>query len=147
MRFFCWRMVASLERKASTSSRSAIRMPVRACLSTYAGPMPRCVLSILSAQFIHFLDQPFGIDDDAIADDAGCIGIKNTGWDKTEGEFTFFMHYAVAGIATALIPHDEISMHCQFIDDLAFAFIAPLCAYNSNCYHDNIPFNLLELVK
>jgi hypothetical protein len=41
----------------------------------------------------------------------------------------------VAGVAAALIPHDDVGVASQNIDDLPFAFVAPLRADDDQITH------------
>ena len=84
----------------------------------------------VSRQLVHFGEQRLGIDDDAVADDAGDAGMEDAGRDEAQDELGAVDIHRVAGVVSTLIPRDDGKVRRQQIDDLPFAFIAPLSAEN-----------------
>ncbi len=84
--------------------------------------MPCFVSSSTSAK------QRLRIDHHAVADDADDAGMQNAGRDQPEDELRPVDVDGVAGVVAALIPRDDVEARRQQIDDLAFAFVAPLRA-------------------
>ena len=81
-------------------------------------------------QLVDFGEQRLRIDDDAVADDAGDAGMQDAGRDQVQDELLAVDVHRVAGVVAALIPRDDGKVRRQQVDDLAFAFIAPLRAEN-----------------
>ena len=84
---------------------------------------------------VDFLDQRPGIDHHAIADDGELAGPHDA-----RGQQRQFVGHAVddervAGIVAALEAHHDIGARRQPVDDLAFAFVAPLGADHRNIGH------------
>jgi hypothetical protein len=82
----------------------------------------------VSRQLVHFGEQRLRIDDDPIADDAGDARMKDAGRNEPEDELRAADVDGMAGVVSALVTRDKGKMRRQQIDDLAFAFIAPLRA-------------------
>ena len=83
-------------------------------------------LDALALERLEIADERDGIDDDAVADDADLFGPQDAAGDKVEDVFLVAENDGVAGVVTALRTHDDIGMLSQEVDDLAFAFVAPL---------------------
>jgi hypothetical protein len=74
------------------------------------------------------------IDHDAIADDADHAGMKDAGGNQMQDEFPAADVHGVAGVVSALIPRHDLEVRRQQIDDLPFAFIAPLGAEHAQIH-------------
>ena len=79
-------------------------------------------------QLVDLGEQRLRIDDDAVADDAGDAGMQDAGRNQAQDELRAVDVDRVAGVVSALIARDDRKVRRQQIDDLAFAFIAPLRA-------------------
>ena len=80
-------------------------------------------------QAINFLEQADGVDDDAVADDAGGAPAKDAGGDEVQDVFGPADDDRVAGVGAALGAHDDVGLLGQEIDDLALTLVAPLGAH------------------
>jgi hypothetical protein len=83
-------------------------------------------LDTTSAESVYFLDQLLRIDDDAVPDHAELIGREDAGGDEMDGVSLGSNHHRVAGVRTAVVPHDEVVTVREQIDDFALAFVTPL---------------------
>ena len=81
-------------------------------------------------ELIYFCEQRLRIDDDAVADDARDAGMQDAGRNQTQDELPAVDVHRVAGVVSALIAGDDRKVRREQVDDLAFAFIAPLRAEN-----------------
>src|SRR5262249_23993914 len=79
-------------------------------------------------QLVDLAEQRLRIDDDAVADDAGDAGGQDAGRNPPQDELRAVHEDRVARVVSALVAADDREMRRQQIDDLAFAFIAPLRA-------------------
>ena len=62
--------------------------------------------------------------------------VKETPAEKNvQNKFAVLIDDGVSGIGTTLKPNDIIRFACKDICELAFAFVAPVTAYN-RCYHN-----------
>jgi hypothetical protein len=75
------------------------------------------------------------IDHDAIADDGELAGTHDAGRQKRKLVADAIDDKRMAGIMAALISHDDICPLGQPVDNLAFAFVAPLRADHHNIRH------------
>ena len=80
-----------------------------------------------------FAEQGRGVDDDAITDDALAAGAENAARDEVQDKFSAVDDDGVAGVVAASVAGDDLVALGQDIDDLAFAFIAPLGAKDDGC--------------
>ena len=92
-------------------------------------------LHALRFQTADFGDQRMRIDHDAIADDGELAGTHDAGRQKRKLVADAIDDKRMAGIMAALIPHDDICPLGQPVDNLAFAFVAPLRADHHNIRH------------
>ena len=83
-------------------------------------------------QLVDLLEQRLRIDDHAVADDAGHAGMQDAGRNQVQHELLAVHIHGVAGVVTALIARDRRKVRRQHVDDLAFAFVAPLRAENGD---------------
>ena len=84
--------------------------------------MPCCV------ELVDLGEQRLRIDHDAVADDAGDAGMQDAGRDQPQHELRAVDIHRVPGVVAALIARDDVEARRQQVDDLAFAFVAPLRA-------------------
>ncbi len=92
-------------------------------------------LHALHFQTADFSDQRMRIDHDAVADDGELAGTHDAGRQKRKLVADAIDDKSMAGIVAALIPHDDICPLGQPVDNLAFAFVAPLRADHHNIRH------------
>ena len=79
-----------------------------------------------AGELIDFGEERRRIDDDAVADDARDAGMQDAGRNQPQHELPAVDVHGVAGVVSALIAGDDRKARREQIDDLAFAFIAPL---------------------
>ena len=65
---------------------------------------------------------------DAVADQAQHAFAQDAGWNQVQHGLLAGDHQRVAGIVAALKPRDRADAFGQQVDDLALAFVAPLCS-------------------
>ncbi len=92
-------------------------------------------LDALRFQTADFGDQRMRVNDDTIADDGELAGTHDAGRQKRKLVADTINDKRVAGIVTALVPHDDICPLGQPVNNLAFAFVAPLRADHHNIRH------------
>ena len=80
-------------------------------------------------QAVDLLQQADGVDDDAVADDAGGAFAEDAGGDEVQDVFGPADDDGVAGVGAALGAHDDVGLRGQEVDDLALALVAPLGAH------------------
>ncbi len=85
-------------------------------------------------QLVELREQRVRIDDDAVADDADDAGVQDAGRNQVQDELPAAHVDRVAGVVSALIARDDGKARRQQIDDLAFAFIAPLGAEHTQIH-------------
>ena len=78
------------------------------------------------AQPFDFAHERNRVEHDAVADDALFAGPQDARRDEVEDVFLAARDHGMAGIIAALGAHHDIRGLGQDVDDLAFAFIAPL---------------------
>ncbi len=74
---------------------------------------------------VELLDQHLGVDDAAVADDAR-LAVQDAGRDLADLERFVADHDRMPRVRTALVAADEIRLLGEQVDDLPFAFVAPL---------------------
>ena len=89
----------------------------------------------LRLQLVDLLEQRVRIDHDAVADDRQLAAAHDAGRQQRQ-----FVGHAVddqrmAGIVAALEADDDVGLLRQPVDDLAFAFVAPLGADHHHIRH------------
>jgi hypothetical protein len=82
------------------------------------------------AQFIDFVEERLRIDDNAVADHARDPRMQDSGGQQPQNELPAVRVDRVPGIVPALIARDDAEVGREQVDDLPFAFVAPLCAEN-----------------
>src|SRR2546427_10564779 len=87
-----------------------------------------CDCDALRAEAIGFIKKRLRIDYHAVAKHASLALMHDSRWQKMQHEGSITYLHRVTGIVAALIANDDVKALGQQIDDLAFAFIAPLGA-------------------
>jgi hypothetical protein len=77
------------------------------------------------------------IDHNAVADYAAFAATQNPRRNQVKNIFRAAMNDGVAGVVPALAPDHDVGLGGQDVDDLAFAFVAPLRADQNGVGHDN----------
>lgn len=77
----------------------------------------------------------FGLEDgevegDAVGDDVGDVGVEDAGGEGVERELAEVVDDGVAGVGPALEADDDVGLRGEHVGELAFAFVAPVCAYD-----------------
>jgi len=87
------------------------------------------------AKFFNLRPERARVDHHAITNNAGAFFVKDAGGNQVQDEFAPTYADGVARIVAALIASDDIKMWGQYVDDLAFAFVAPLGAHYYDVLH------------
>ncbi len=87
------------------------------------------------AQAVDLADERDRIDDDAVADHADFAAPQNAGGNEVQDVFFAAVNDGVPGVVAALGADDDVGVLGQDVDDLAFAFIAPLGADENRVCH------------
>jgi hypothetical protein len=91
-------------------------------------------------QLVHFGKQRDRIDDDAVADGTDDAGMQDAGRNQMQHELLAADVDGVPGVVSALVAANDRKVRREEIDDLAFAFIAPLGAEHAQVHaRDMIP--------
>src|SRR5205823_2792322 len=77
----------------------------------------------------HLFEQDPRIEDHAVADDAGRVGIENPGGNEVEPKFLTGIDDRVPSVVAALGADDHAGVLREQVDDLALPLVAPLAAY------------------
>ena len=77
-------------------------------------------------QLVDLRQQRLRIDDHTVPDHTDHAGMENAGRDEPQDELGPSRVDGMAGVVAALISRDDVEARRQQIDDLAFAFVAPL---------------------
>ena len=85
-------------------------------------------------QLFDLLEQRLRIDDDAVADHAQDTVVQDAGRDQVEDELLSVDVDRVAGVVPTLIARHDRKRRRHQIDDLAFAFVAPLRAQHHDIH-------------
>src|SRR6202000_943540 len=88
-----------------------------------------------SFQAIDLAQQHPWVDDDAVADHAGLVGVEDPRRDQVELELLAVADDRVAGVVAALVADDRCSPLGEQIRDLALALVAPLGADYDHAWH------------
>jgi hypothetical protein len=83
-------------------------------------------------QLLDLGKQRLRIDHHAVADQARDAGMEDPRGNQVQHELLAVHIHGVSGVVATLIPRDGREMRRQHVDDLAFPFVAPLCAQNSD---------------
>jgi len=98
-----------------------------------ADEKPSLDIDVELFELIDFIHQRDGIDDDAVADDTRNVRMKDAGWDQMKNVLVAADDDGVPGIGTSLVTGNDIDVFTQKVDNLSFAFVAPLGS-NDNLY-------------
>ena len=77
---------------------------------------------------LHLLEQDPRVQDHAVADDAGGVGVEDSRRDQVETEFLAGADHGVPGVVAALRPDDHVGPLGEEVDDLTLALVSPLPA-------------------
>src|SRR5690606_312473 len=88
--------------------------------------------------FLDLREERLGIDDDAVADDAGDAVVEDARRQEPEDELLSVGVHRVAGVVAALVPRHDREVRRQQINDLAFALVTPLCSEHRNVHNRSI---------
>jgi hypothetical protein len=78
-------------------------------------------------EMIEFSEERLQIEDDPITQSALGPWMEDTGRQLLEDELVLTHDDRVAGVCTPLVAHHHIGLLGQHVDELAFAFVTPLC--------------------
>lgn len=93
-----------------------------------------CVDALFFKVF-HFFEKTLWIDDDACADDADRSRVHDAAWHQAQ-RICFASRYdCMACVVSSLRTYYDVCLRGEIINDLAFAFIAPLGADYHCCCH------------
>ncbi|CCX88347.1 putative uncharacterized protein [Parasutterella excrementihominis CAG:233] len=84
----------------------------------------------VSLQVVDFLQHCFGANNCTVTDVALDVRMHNTGGDQTKNRFLAVDHECVACIVAAVETDNALYTFGEPVNDLAFAFVAPLSADN-----------------
>jgi hypothetical protein len=99
----------------------------------------------LGAELADFVDQRARIEHHAVADDGKLARPYHSGGKERQLVGRAADHQRMAGIVPALKADDDVGLFGQPIDDLAFAFVAPLGADHDNiCHEEMSPSSLMH---
>ena len=102
----------------------------------FADEQPRAHLDTDLLEPLDLAYQVGRIDNDAVADVARHTVAHDARRDQLQCRLHALDHQRVPGVVAALEAHHRLSMVGQPVDDLAFAFVAPLGAYNNHVVAD-----------
>ena len=83
------------------------------------------------AELIDLGEERLRVHDDAVAYHARHALVQDAGRDQAQDELPAVHEDGMAGVVATLIPRHDVEMRGHEIDDLAFAFVAPLRAEHS----------------
>ena len=83
----------------------------------------------------HLAEQHGGIDDGALRQHAPRARVQHAGWDEVEHHLLAADHEGVTRVRAAPVTHDDVGVLRVEVDDLAFAFVAPLGAHDHHDCH------------
>ena len=89
----------------------------------------------LGADLLHLDPEVFQIQGHAVAQDVQDALPEDAGGQEMEGEFAIFVDDGMAGVAAALVADDDVVAFGEEVDHAAFAFVAPVDAYNCAVAH------------
>ncbi len=113
-------------------------------------------------QLVDLREEGLRIDDDAVADGAGDVGMENPRRQKPEDDLLRVDVDRVAGVVPALIARNDGKARRQQIDDLALALVTPLrteycdvhgrhilhcCAFSLRIPKANIPRSSIDVTR
>src|SRR6185437_1684827 len=81
-------------------------------------------------ELLDLVEEGGRIQHDAVADDALAARAQNSAGNELQDKLPAADDDGVAGVVTAGITGDDVELFAEDVDDLAFAFVAPLGAEN-----------------
>jgi len=87
-------------------------------------------------QHVDFFEECRQVDDDAVADHGSDVRVQDARRDELQGVLLTVDNDGVAGVVAALVTHDIGVLFGQQVDDLGFAFVAPLGSDYDGDWHD-----------
>ena len=88
---------------------------------------------------IHFFEHDFRVERDAVADDAERAFVEDAGRHEAQLVVLAIDDDGVAGVAAALMAHDDVRLLCEVVDNLALALVAPLgTGYYDSRHSENL---------
>ena len=85
-------------------------------------------------ELIDFFDERSRIHYDAATDYTAGTGLQRTRGDQMQHGLDTVYNESVAGVVAALETSDDVGFRRQYVDDLAFAFVAPLQPDNDDAF-------------
>ena len=79
-------------------------------------------------------EQRLRIDDHAVADDTGDALVQDAGRQQAQDELAARRVHGMTGVVASLVSGDDREVRRQEIDDLALAFVTPLCAQHGDVH-------------
>ena len=93
-------------------------------------------------QRIELTKEHIAVDDHAAGDDADLIGVQDARRQQVQNRLLRPVapvdHQRVAGVVSALIPHDEVALLGKEVDHFALPFIAPLGTHYDTGWHGSL---------
>ena len=103
-----------------------------------------CDGNVSALQVLDFLHQDLGIQGNAVAQNIDDVFTEHAGGQEMKIEFAVFIDNGMTGVAAALKTDNDIEILRQQVDHPAFAFVAPVDAYNcgtsSHCVCPSLGF-------
>ncbi len=84
---------------------------------------------------VDLLEEDLGVDDDAVTDDAGFIGVEDAGGDEVQLELAQLVDDGVPGVVGGGVPGDDLGLLRQQVYHSALTFVPPLAAYDHDRWH------------
>ena len=88
-----------------------------------------------------------GVDDHAVADDRGDVGVEDPARHQLQGEGLAVDHHRVPGVVAALVADDHLHVTGQQVGELALALVAPLGPHDHGCGHARSPPSRLRITS
>ncbi len=99
-------------------------------------PEPALGLDALGVQAVDLGEEGGRINNDAVSDDAFLAGPEDPGRHEVQHLLDAVVNDGMAGVVAALKARNHVELLGQPVDDLAFAFVAPLGADEYHVGHD-----------
>ena len=87
-------------------------------------------------ELVDLLQQDRRVDGDAVADQAGLIGVKDARRHDVQLELAEIIDDRVPGVVAGGVSRDDRRALCDQVDDPALAFVSPLAADDYDCWHN-----------
>ena len=94
-----------------------------------------------SLQGVYLIYQYLGIDNYTVPDYAPLVRMQDAGRYKVQNGLFSIHNYGMAGIVPSLKADDKVCIFAEYIDDLTFTLVSPLCAYDNYIRHSKPPNN------